>query len=218
MTRRGEAGYLRMKREPWRKSGFPYWKGIYSASYPSGKMVSAAAPRPMLTCAVNRTRTGTTTTIAVKDTTAKLSVTMRISGVGLDSPDAAQALVNSFAVVLRREWITNAFQPVMTSIRILGVRPADIATRRLLANGDVLIDVLAQVLPGKSALAAQRCVSTSSAVTADLQALGEPAEHALLCHKHTHRPPIQWSLVPLCAGYPSVEIGVEAIMDAADEL
>ena len=169
---RGEAGYLRMKREPWRTTGLPYWKGIYSASYPSGKMKSTATPRALLDCAGGSSN-ATATEIAVNSTTSMLATSLRISGVMLDSAEAAQALLDSMAVALQQQWITNAFRPLITSFRLLGAKADESSSRRLLEAGDVLIDVLMTVPPGKASDAAEFCIASGPRVLQNLQEQGK---------------------------------------------
>ena len=170
-ARRGEAGYLRLKREPWRTTGMPYWKGIYSASYPSGKMKSTATPRALLDCGGGSTPSGPV--IAVNSSTSMMEVSIRVSGLELDSADAAQALLDGMAVALQLQWITNAFRPTVTSIRLLGAKADESSSRRLLEGGDVLVEALAAVSPRKASDAAEYCVTSLPRVEEELRSQGD---------------------------------------------
>ena len=119
---RGEAGYLRMKREPWRKSGLPYWKGIYSASYPMGKMKSTATLKPMIDCSNSNSNAAL---ISVTANTTRMTATLQFSGVVLNSSltaaDYYQEVTDALVLVL----VTKAFNPWITDLRVLG-GPVDI--------------------------------------------------------------------------------------------
>ena len=162
-----------MRREPWRTTGLPYWKGIYSASYPSGKMKSTATPRPLLDCGGSSSN-ASAPIISVNSTTSELAASLRITGVELDSVEAAQALQDNLAVALQQQWIKNAFRPVVTSIRLLGVTADEGSSRRLLEAGDVLVDARISVQPGKASDAAEYCITAVPQVLLDLQASGAP--------------------------------------------
>jgi hypothetical protein len=179
LVRRGEAGFLRMRREPWQTAGLPYWKGIYSASYPSGKMKSTATPRPLLDCGAVGGSNSSATQISVNSSTSALATILRFTGVALDSAEAAQALLEGTAVALQTQWITNSFRPLVTSIRVLGITadegadPVDEASRRrLLGSIDLLVDARLGIAPGKALDAAEFCVKALPRVLQDLQAQG----------------------------------------------
>ena len=180
LVHRGEAGFLRMRREPWRTTGLPYWKGIYSASYPSGKMKSTATPMPLLDCGAGGSSNSSATQISVNSSTAALAATLRFTDVELDSAEAAQALLECISVALQTQWITNSFRPLITSIRLLGITadegtsPADEASRRrLLGTVDLLLDARLGIVPGKASDAAEYCVMALPRVLQDLQAQGK---------------------------------------------
>ena len=177
---RGEAGYLRMRREPWQKAGLPYWKGIYSASYPSGKMKSTATMRPLLDCGDGGVSNATATQISVNSSTTALAATLRVTGVVLDSADAAQALLEGMAVALQTQWIANSFRPLITSIRLLGVRADEtfeegsdeVPRRRLLESGNILIDASLGITPGKAEDSAAYCITSLPRVLQNMVAQG----------------------------------------------
>ena len=173
-----------MRREPWLTQGLPYWKGIYSASYPSGKMKSTATTRPMLDCGSGGSSNATATQISVNSTTTSMAATLRLAGVVLDSADAAQALLEGMAVALQTQWIANSFRPLITSVRLLGIKadegdsnPEEGSQRRLLGAGDLLLDVRISVAPGKASEAAEYCVKAGERVIVDLRALGGWAQY-----------------------------------------
>ena len=173
-ARRGEAGYLRLKREPWRTTGMPYWKGIYSASYPSGKMKSTATPRALLDCGGGSSN-ATAPEIAVNSTTAMMAVSLRVTAIELASSSAAQALLDGMAVALQQQWITNAFRPLITSIRMLGATPDESTIDESTGFGGVLIEVLAAVASGKASDAAQFCITALPRVQEDVRSQGGAA-------------------------------------------
>ena len=163
---RGEAGYLRMRREPWQKAGLPYWKGIYSAAFPSGAMQSTPTLRPSSSCGFNDSFTGA----AVNSTTTVMAATLRVAGVVIDIASDALALVHDIAYSLQRQWIENAFRSLVTSIEMLGATPGN--TTDLDRAGDVFIGVLVTVTPEKAADAAAFCSSSLPRVQDDVRNIG----------------------------------------------
>ena len=174
-----------MKREPWLTTGQPYWKGIYSASQPKGKMKSTASMKPLTTCSDTATPAPN---ITVDSTTTTVALTLRLSGVEIDSNDAAQLLQDTLAVAMQQQWITNAFRPLVKSIRVLSVLPDEDTTtgsRRLKASGDLLVKAAMDVNTGKASDAAQYCIKTLSALESDVQGQGEYTAWgvAAACHR-----------------------------------
>ena len=152
-----------MKRVPWRSTGLPYWKGIYSASYPVGKMRSTASPTAKLSCGTNSTVPPTV--IAVNTTTVMMRASIRVSGVEVATINAAQALLESLGAALAHQWINNAFRPSMTNIRMLGATPD--------TSGDFVADVLIDNDARKAVSAAQYCIASLDHVLQDMSAQGE---------------------------------------------
>ena len=175
---RGEDGYLRLKREPWRVAGQPYWKGIYSASQPTGKMKSTASMKPMLECSNS---TGPAPVITVNSTTARMAVTLLLAGVeGLASDDAARAVEASLQAALRKEWITNSFRVLVKDVRLLGWSVE--AGEDILASSELRIVALARVVEGKAVDATTYAIESMSRVLAALgQSLSDSGQGAGRC-------------------------------------
>ena len=166
-----------MKREPWRTTGQPYWKGIYSASQPSGKMKSTASMRPKLECSNS---TGPAPVITVNSTTARMAVTLLLSGVeGLASDDDARAMKVFLQAALQKEWITNSFRLLIKDVRLLwwSVDDGDI-----LASSELRIVALARVVAGKAVDATTYAIDAMPRMLATLgQSLSDSGQGAGLC-------------------------------------
>ena len=109
-----------MKREPWRMTGMPYWKGIYSASYPMGKMKSTATLKPLIDCSNSN---ASPVLITVDANTTRMTLTLQISGVDINSTDAEAAYYASVSGALTQELVTKAFWPLILHLRLLGFQP-----------------------------------------------------------------------------------------------
>ena len=159
-----------MKRVPWRSTGLPYWKGIYSASYPVGKMRSTASPTAKLSCGTNSTVPPTV--IAVNTTTVTVSMTIRLSDIDFLYEDSAAEFLEALQVALVRNLITAAFKPLIQSVRVLSMVPDD-ASVNAVGISDILLDVVYTVLPGKAPDAAQFCIAALPRVTEEVKGRGE---------------------------------------------
>ena len=148
-------------------------------------MKSTATAKPLTSCnGGSNSNTSVAPVIAVNSTTEIMAVTIRIAGVDLIYEDAAQAFSEIMTVTLVQQLITNAFRPVFTSVRLLGYKADDSVRRRLLASGDIILDVLAGVSLGKASDAAQFCITASPRMQQDVREQGMLGKAGLwaVCH------------------------------------
>ena len=200
-----------MKREPWRMTGLPYWKGIYSASYPSGTVKYEPMNSVPLVCGVNSSN-ATTAAFAVNTTTSTMVISLRVSGLALDSVDAAHEMLDGLAISLRQQWIGNAFRVLITSIQMLGVTPDEHTINESTGFGDVLVDVLVEVSPGKASEAARFCSITLQRVQIDFQTQG------MTCYSlaNTVFCSFQVELVCIAENFSSAILQIRSVTDARD--
>jgi hypothetical protein len=142
-------------------------------------MTSMALQSAPLEC-VSNSSNATSAVFAVNTTTTAMAVSLRVSGLALDSVDVTREMLDGMAISLRQQWIGNAFRVLITSIRMLGATPDEQTYDESTGIGDILVDVLVEVSPGRASEAARFCSSSLQRVQLDFQTQGVTCSYSSL--------------------------------------